>query len=177
MKKIFAFAIALVSMASVMTSCNNDNDDFVEQKAPKQEQSSKVENSEFDGKLYFAAYESQFENVNTIYTVQVGSETMQVNVEDLPLATQLPYMIQKKLEDVKVKPNIYVYTIPAGMKGEVKVTCNWTAKENIAEMIDFYCGVGANTGTEWNALKGFPSEKLDAYVASKANLPFTITFK
>ena len=33
MKKIFAFAIALVSMAAVMTSCNNDEADYVMQPA------------------------------------------------------------------------------------------------------------------------------------------------
>jgi len=181
MKKIFALAIALVSMAVSMTSCGNDDADFIERKAPKQEQSSNNGsediNTEFDGKLYFAAYKSQFENVNNIYTVQVGGETMQVNVEDLPLATKLPHMIQKNLEEVKVKPNIYVYTIPAGMKGEIKVTCSWTAKENMAEKIDLYCGVGVNAGTEWNGLKGFQSEKLDALVARKAKTPFTTTLK
>ena len=34
MKKIFAFAIALVSMAAVMTSCNNDDADYIMQPAP-----------------------------------------------------------------------------------------------------------------------------------------------
>ncbi len=34
MKKIFALAIALVSMAAVMTSCNNDDNDYIMQPAP-----------------------------------------------------------------------------------------------------------------------------------------------
>jgi len=134
MKKIFAFAIALVSMAAAMTSCNNDNDDFVAQKAPvapKQEQT--VNDSYSELKLYFPMLASQSEYIDEEVTVETvfGKET--VCVYDLQNATDVPDGLKEAIESNKKLAGQYtykVYTIKAGMKpgDEVKVTANASVK-------------------------------------------------
>jgi len=173
-------------MASAMTSCNNDNDDFVAQKAPvapKQEQSSnngsKPVETEFNGKLYFAVSDAQLAYLNNEYKVQVGNETMTVNVENLQTTTKYPAAVEEALKDLKVTPTFYVYTIPAGMKGQVTVTNNWSVKNvELPEKIDMFIGVSSNNDSCIRMLVGYQCDKLDKLIARQNSMSaLTTTLK
>ena len=168
MKKIFA--LAMVSMAAVMTSCGNDDADFIEQKAPapapvsisiteKSFDESKPD-PEFDGNIYFAAFEQQNDYINSEYTIQVGSESETVNIVNLPVANTLPLNVEIFFErcgrkEGFVRPTVYVYQIPAGMTGKVNVTANLSVKEGVELPASLTVMGGAATSVE-NQLVGYP---------------------
>jgi len=175
MKKIFAFAIALVSMAVSMTSCGNDDADFIERKAPKREQhsdkGSKDVDAKFDGKLYFAVTNDQLTYFNNEYKVQVGDETLTVNVENLQTTKVYPLAVEGALENLDEKPLIYVYTIPAGMKGDVTVTSNWSLKNlELPKRVDMFVGVGNNLHCLFSNLTGLKSERVDPLIARQNSM-------
>ena len=167
MKKIFAFAMAIVSMAAVMTSCSTDNADFIEQKAPAptavsiSTTTTSFDESkalpEFDGNIYFGAFEHQNEYISSIYTVQVGDHTETIDIEKLPVATTFPENIEthfRRCANGKgfVQPTVYVYQVPADMKGDINVTANLTVKEGVelpAEL-DVMGGASANVHIQFH---------------------------
>ena len=189
MKKIFALAMAIVSMAAVMTSCSDDNADFIEQKAPASAPVSvtvtetsfdeSTPDPEFDGCIYFAAFDQQNEYINSEYTIQVGSESETVNIQNLPVATTLPLNVENFLvrcgrkEDF-VRPTVYVYQIPAGMNGQVKVTANLTIKEGVELPASLTIMGGAATSVK-NQLVGNP-DVVPAQMASALNQYNTRTY-
>ena len=87
MKKIFAFAMAVVAMASVMTSCNNDDAEFIEQKAPVTTVRQEAQEMN-DICLVVAVTPEQKEYFDDIYTVQTSGEIQTVMVSEMTPATQ-----------------------------------------------------------------------------------------
>ena len=165
MKKIFAFAMAIVSMAAVMTSCSNDDTDFIEKQAPvarnqeqtKQEQAPE-ENNKFDGNIYFCAYPEQIEAMNVAYEVSTeGGNTATIKVERLQVAKQYPEDLVKQFvqfdrlgkshNDSFREPVVYVYNIPSEIKGEISITPKFTVKKDfeINGTIDAVCGVSTTS--------------------------------
>jgi len=183
MKKIFAFAAAIVAMASVMTSCGNDNLDYIEQKVPtvtEQEQQSQPaksvaqDNKEndaestksektFDGKIFFTASQSQLEYFNNIYNVTVGDETVEVNVAELPIAPEIPGCMVMKIRGFEAlyvltgndydPAVVYQYTIPEGKKGDVSVTANISVKEGVTAVEDALLWYGAGCNMDCDNVK------------------------
>ena len=89
MKKIFAFAIALVAMATSMVSCNNDNAEFIEQKAPTSATVQKENTQEMkDVCLLVAVAPEQKNYYDEIYIVQMPGETQTVMVSEMEPATK-----------------------------------------------------------------------------------------
>ena len=180
MKKIFAFAMAIVSMAAVMTSCNNDEADFIEQPAPVAPKvQDEVVNTDFDGTLYFCAYDEQFDYINCEYEVTVGGETMMVNVENLQATSTIVKSIEKSLKKMEetdsqfVHPTIYVYHIPAGMKGEVTVRFNFSIKEGVElpELVKVARGCASNGECKFRSSEyesEYLQQGLDVYNGSDA---------
>jgi len=146
MKKIFAFAIALVSMAVSMVSCVDSGIEDIERMAPlTPESDSEAVSTEFDGKLYFAVTDDQLNCLYNGYTVQIGDQTTTVNVENLPPTLAYPAAVSDAIKNCRSNVTVYVYTIPAGMKGDVVVTYNWVNKfENLPMTMDLFAGVGTN---------------------------------
>ena len=89
MKKFFAFAIALVAMATSMVSCNNDNAEFIEQKAPTSTTVQKENPQEMkDICLLVAATAEQTNYFDEVFTIQVAGETKTVKVSEMEPATK-----------------------------------------------------------------------------------------
>jgi len=146
MRKIFAFAAALVTMAVSMASCVDSGIEDIERMATLEPESdSEAVSTEFDGKLYFAVTDDQRMCLYNGFTVQIGDQTTNVNVENLPPTLAYPAAVSQAVKYCKSKFTVYVYTIPAGMKGEVVVTYNWVNKfENLPVTMDLFAGVGTN---------------------------------
>jgi len=170
-------------MASVMTSCGNDDLDYVEQKIPTvtvQEQQSQPEKSEaqeskendtesnqsektFDGNIFFVASQSQLDYFNNIYNVTVGDETVEVNVAELPVAPEIPAKMVVNVRGFEllyvVTGNeydpavVYQYTIPEGKKGDVSVTANITVKEGVTAIEDALLWYGAGCNMNCSNVK------------------------
>ena len=168
MKKIFAFAIALVAMATSMVSCNNDNADFIEQKAPVAPNTTQVESkavtTSFDGKLYFGASDDQLEYVNNIYNVTVNGETVEVNVANLPTTTDVPFANELSESLKKANATFYVYQVPTNAKGSIRVTCNFSIKEGVElpETITFVEGAAIYRSNLIGAQNNLISKKLES---------------
>ena len=89
MKKIFAFAIALVSMAAVMTSCNNDDADYIMQPAPANTTVQNVDAQEMmDVTLVVAVTAEQKNYYDDIYTVQTSGMLQKIMVSEMVPATK-----------------------------------------------------------------------------------------
>ena len=89
MKKIFALAIALVSMAAVMTSCNNDDADYIMQPAPANTTVQNVDAQEMmDVSLVVAVTPEQKTYYDDIYTVQTPGQTQTVLVSEMKPASK-----------------------------------------------------------------------------------------
>lgn len=86
MKKIFAFAIAIVAMATSMVSCNNDNADFIEQPAPvvvQQRQAREMMDIDF----VVAVTPAQQACFNESYVIEYGGRQYNIAVSDMKPAT------------------------------------------------------------------------------------------
>ena len=178
MKKIFAFAIALVSMAAVMTSCNNDETDYIMQPTPRYDSyDAAPKKIEFDGNIYIAATADQQQYVNSILTVIVDGESKEVNLYDLPVANTIPFSIQKGLPKSKPMPTFYVYQIPANTKGELKVNAALSIKEGVElpETIDISLGAATEVSGTISIMSGLMKVKADSYLALRSNSPFLNT--
>ena len=181
--------MAVVAMASVMTSCNNDEADFIEQPAPAPVQQQEpaavkpVVEEVFDGNIYFSAYPEQLACINEDYEVKVGEEVIKVNVETLEVAKQYPHKVNASLMNAErlnrttgtkfVEPNIYVFHIPAQMKGQVSVTPMWTVKEgqDAPECINTTYGIATNLDCFFHY-----NETESEHIADLINLANTRTF-
>jgi len=85
MKKFFALAIALVSMAVSMTSCHHHDTDFIEQKAPVANQQTEVKKA-IDLEFVVMVSPEQMNYMDESYVLEVGSQQMTVKVADMTLA-------------------------------------------------------------------------------------------
>ena len=148
-------------VASVMASCSNGSNDMVKELDPANKpsasqssssSSSNVVNTTFDGNIYFFAAPSQFNYVNTEYTVQVGSQTMTVDVATLPTTTNYPLVVELDLKQSKstfgegyVTPNVYVFKVPTNLKGDIQITSNFSLKEGANLPKDFFFCYGAES--------------------------------
>ncbi len=189
MKKIFAFAIALVSMAAVMTSCNNDDADYIMQPAPSAPAPQPNEDiEEFDGNVYFVASTSQLEIFNNTYTVKVGAESFEVNLEDLQEATIQPtvqrtaniinsYRAEYGTQSLK----IFRYQIPMAVKNVNEITANpnFEVKSGaqVSEEFDMFAGIIDKDGN--GAIKnsiGIDATQTNDYLSIVNNQSFRINY-
>ena len=116
MKKIFALAIALVSMAAVMTSCNNDDADYIMQSAPAETTVEKEEMKEIS--LLVAVAPEQKNYFDEIYTIQTPGQTQTVMVSQMTSATKEEIMalkdaieLAKAFEDEDAPVELEYYSI------------------------------------------------------------------
>ena len=159
MKKIFALATVLVSMTAALTSCGNGEADHVINPAPKpdSEKTTPADTSDkeaakitFDGTLYFTAGDNQLDCINCSYDIQVGGKTLTVNLADLQPTTNYPDGVKMALTALELntgfKPVVLTYQIPSDLKGEVKITYNWSMKigVNLPEKVSYIYGVITN---------------------------------
>ena len=177
MKKIFAFAIALVSMAVSMTSCNNDEADFIEQPAPKSEVHNTPKEEKFDGNIYLAATADQLQYFNNEFTISVNGKAEQVNINELPTTTNVPSMILEHLPANQPMPTFFVYRIPANTKGDLKVNGSITVKEGVElpETVDLAVGASTALSNNISLMPGLKSEKVDSFLSRKCSLDFLNT--
>lgn len=164
-----------------MVSCNNDNTDFIEQKAPvaqtQQIQTQpKEEAVEFDGYLYFIADATQLEIFNNIYNVKAGGESFEVNLEKLDETSLKPAKQADKIDSYRAalgdQPlKIFRFKIPAVVKDikDVSVTTNFSLKDG-AQVPDSYvsfAGVCDTTGRGiFSRSIKIHADKTDAYLAA-----------
>jgi len=136
MKKFFAFAIALVSMAAAMTSCNNDNDDFVAQKAPVVQQTVVKEAVDLDFVVVVSPEQTNY--MDETYVVEMGGQQKTVKVANMTQAdANMAQKLAKSLEsDFNVlgsnKVLFYTYSLGQIKPNETAkvVSYNATMKEN-----------------------------------------------
>ena len=89
MKKIFAFAIAIVAMATSMVSCNNDNTDFIEQPNPNQAVNTTVkktvEDPVVEGSVSFdlPVTDVQLEMMDIAIRYTIGGKTYTVTTDEM----------------------------------------------------------------------------------------------
>ena len=136
MKKIFALAVALVSMTAAMTSCSsNDEAEHVMNSTPSStSMNTSTPVSEYAGQIYFSAFSDQLQYINTVYNVQVGNQTYTVNVSDLQTVSSYPMQAKVLLGNSKETSSalkIYLYKLPAGSKGKVTVTSAFSVKQGV----------------------------------------------
>ena len=85
MKKFFAFAIALVAMATSMVSCNNDNAEFIEQPKPVAGQQQEREMIDIDFVVAVTAVQQDY--FNESYVVEFGGNQYTIALSDMKPAT------------------------------------------------------------------------------------------
>lgn len=151
-------------MAAVMTSCNNDNAEFIEQPAPVVQaqaptqapvQPKEDKAIEFDGYLYFAATTTQLEIFNNIYIVNVGDESFEVNLEKLDETSMKPEMQVSNInhycaEYGEQTLKIFSFKIPVAVKytSDVTAKATFSLKDGAQvpdEFVSFY-GVSDKAG-------------------------------
>ena len=119
MKKFFAFAIAIVAMATSLVSCNNDDTEFVAQKTPvATEQASK----ECDLNLMVTVSDEQTKYFDEIYVIEIGQQRQIIRVSDMmPITTEqaCAYDNAKELaESFDVDSHILIYPLGKISKGQ-----------------------------------------------------------
>lgn len=114
MKKLFTLAVMILSMINVMTSCDNQEDNFIAQQhvAAQKQAKPAVEIS-----LLVAATPGQMQYFDETYIVEVGGKQHTVKVSDMEAITDsqvLSFDNAKDLErSFEVEGHFYVY--PLGM--------------------------------------------------------------
>ena len=193
MKKFFAFAMAIVSMAAVMTSCSNDEADFVAQKAPVAPttqttthvtpKADKVENEvineTFDGTLYISATTQQLDLFDNVYTISAGGQTFEVNVADLQETTYQPERTAEmmaayraKYTDGELKTFTYKLPVAVSSRLDVQANAHFSIKDGVElpEKVFAVCGMSDKDG--WGSFKGttgLVSEKVPGYLEKVVN--------
>ena len=160
-------------MAAVMTSCNNDDADYIMQPAPVAPSAPAAQPKEdidqFDGILYFAATPMQLEMFNNKYTVYVGSESFEVNLEDLQETSVIPEYKAAQIEAFRAEygeesMKIFSYRIPVAVKGrsDIKAYPNFSIKDGIEmpEEFTFIAGMCDKQGNgKLKQTIGIPAKK------------------
>ena len=85
MKKFFAFAIAIIAMATTMVSCNNDDAEFIEQPAPVAVQ--QEEDKMMDIDFVVAVTSEQQAYYNESYVIEFAGKQINVALSDMKPAT------------------------------------------------------------------------------------------
>lgn len=171
MKKIFALAIAFVSMVAAMTSCQqDDNTDFIQQSAPQKEVYNEPISSKFDGNIYFAATADQLQYCNNNYKVTIGEETKQISISDMTVVDKLPASVNCVIKTSKSMPTFYVYHIPADTKGNLKVYAAITVKEGVElpETMDISASAAINGHGSIGVQYGLMKDKVDSYITRRS---------
>ena len=84
MKKIFALAMAIVSMAAVMTSCNNDDAEFIEQPAPVAAADTQAkQDREVFVEFYLPTTDVQLEMMDMAINYTIGGETTTITPAEM----------------------------------------------------------------------------------------------
>ena len=109
MKKIFAFAIALVSMAAVMTSCNNDDNDYIMQPAPAAQQES-AKDVEATVNFMLPVTDVQLEMMDIEIRYTIGGKTYTVTTDEMEKGS-----LDNPTEDLRGVGNsmLLTYSVPA----------------------------------------------------------------
>ena len=167
MKKIFAFTMAVVAMASVMTSCNNDEADFIEQKAPVAAQQEEEVIDPYT--IEFAILDKMEGDVDATFIVETESGDFEV---DPKTATEVApsKMFKMTLEhagygNLLAKGSIKIYrlNLPANVSGQVNAHVNLSAAEGFEnyETHNVMAFIFANGCQHGNAVLGIMTEAID----------------
>ncbi len=81
MKKIFAFAIALVSMAVSMVSCNNDDAEFIEQPMPVAVEQQEAKMMDIDFVVAVTAVQQDY--FDESYVIEFGGKQITIALSDM----------------------------------------------------------------------------------------------
>ncbi len=170
-----------------MTSCSNDDTDFIERKAPvapAQEQANNESGAQEDVfnidpyTIEFASFKGQDEAINITYVIETADNTYEVNpmtAESTTLSKGLRFaLVNIKNVPEEIVDNDLIYTrfvLPATTKGTVNISIKSTAAEGHENFekhnISFIYRVKGDTNSMM--MRGLKDDALDKFVTRMNN--------
>lgn len=177
MKKFFAFAIAIVAMATSMVSCNNDNTDFIQQPAPAAQTHN---NPAADINLVVAVTPAQINYLDETYVVSVGGNEQTVKVSDMAPITADQVRSYNNIGDLSAafKVDVVYFTYPLGQikAGQTAKVVSYKADvkaNHPAEEFDYVNAAYFTAATALNVISEKPRIEMGVYADAENLTKFT----
>ena len=151
-----------------MTSCSNEEADDV--MAPRPQYNNQKSSEEADNVVYFFACDDQLQYLNNYYTVAADGQTFEVCLNTVVQTDKLSSTAEFMMEGNFMTFgrdffHAYSYKLPAGIRGDVKVTAHFTIKEGVT-LPDYLSIVSGSVTGNNNCIKVSQNEPATMVQAS-----------